>query len=138
MSPRRVLVTGAAGYLGRALLAELRRRLPKAGVLAAGRRDADLACARQARRLVARARPELVFHLAGARPPAAPAALWAGNVSTTLNLGAALTRLLPHPYNFAPIAGIALFGGAQFSDKRLAFLVPLAAMSSLPRSLSNS
>lgn len=41
---------------------------------------------------------------------------------------AALTRLIPHPHNFAPIAGMALFGGAHFSDKRLAFLVPLLAM----------
>lgn len=95
MRPRRVLVTGAAGFVGRALLAELRRALPGTRVRAATRRDADLCCAAAARRLVARARPDLVFHLAGTRPPAAPAALWAGNVTTTLNLGAALARLAP-------------------------------------------
>lgn len=43
-------------------------------------------------------------------------------------LFAAATRLMPHPYNFAPITAMALFGGAHFSDKRQAFLVPLAAM----------
>ena len=43
-------------------------------------------------------------------------------------LAAALSRLLPHPFNFTPIGAIALFGGAQFSRKYLAFLVPLAAM----------
>lgn len=43
-------------------------------------------------------------------------------------LAAAVSRLIPHPPNFSPIAAIALFGGAQFADKRLAFLVPLAAM----------
>ena len=43
-------------------------------------------------------------------------------------LGAALTRLLPHPFNFTPIGAIALFGGAHFARKYLAFLVPLAAM----------
>lgn len=43
-------------------------------------------------------------------------------------LAAAASRLIPHPPNFAPIAAIALFGGAQFTDKRAAFLVPLAAM----------
>jgi hypothetical protein len=43
-------------------------------------------------------------------------------------LAAALSRLIPHPPNFAPIGGLALFGGAYFSDKRLAFLVPFAAM----------
>lgn len=46
----------------------------------------------------------------------------------TIILAAALSRLLPHPFNFTPIAAIALFGGAQFSRKYLAFLVPLAAM----------
>jgi hypothetical protein len=43
-------------------------------------------------------------------------------------LAAALSRLIPHPPDFSPIAALALFGGAQFSDKRAAFLVPLAAM----------
>lgn len=40
----------------------------------------------------------------------------------------ALTRLLPHPPNVAPIMAIALFGGAVFSDRRLALLIPMAAM----------
>jgi hypothetical protein len=37
-------------------------------------------------------------------------------------------RLLPHPYNFTPIAAMALFGGAHFRDRRVAFAVPLIAM----------
>jgi len=41
---------------------------------------------------------------------------------------AAIARLLPHPVNFAPIAALALFGGAYLPDRRLAFVVPLAAM----------
>jgi len=41
---------------------------------------------------------------------------------------ATASRLMPHPPNFSPIAALALFGGAQFGDKRLAFFVPLAAM----------
>jgi uncharacterized membrane protein (UPF0136 family) len=45
-----------------------------------------------------------------------------------LILAAAAFRLGPHPPNFAPIAAMALFGGACFADKRMAFLVPLAAM----------
>lgn len=32
------------------------------------------------------------------------------------------------PYNFTPVEAIALFAGAYFSDKRLAFIVPLGAM----------
>lgn len=43
-------------------------------------------------------------------------------------LAAALSRLLPHPHNFTPIGGMALFGAAYFSRKYLAFVVPLAAM----------
>jgi hypothetical protein len=43
-------------------------------------------------------------------------------------LAAALARLLPHPPNVAPIAAMALLGGACFADRRLAFAVPLAAM----------
>ena len=41
---------------------------------------------------------------------------------------AALIRLLPHPWNFTPMAAMGLFAGAQFSDKRLAFAVPLSAV----------
>ena len=43
-------------------------------------------------------------------------------------------RLLIHfvpgalPYNFTPVEAIALFGGAYFADRRLAFIVPIAAM----------
>jgi hypothetical protein len=41
---------------------------------------------------------------------------------------AALSRLLPHPPNFTPIAAMALFGAAVLPDKRLPLLVPLAAL----------
>ena len=47
---------------------------------------------------------------------------------TGMILAAAFLRIVPHPPNFSPIAAIALFGGAQFADKRAAFLIPLAAM----------
>jgi hypothetical protein len=43
-------------------------------------------------------------------------------------LAAGASRLIPHPPNFAPIGAMALFGGACFASKRLAFLVPLVAM----------
>lgn len=45
-----------------------------------------------------------------------------------LVLVAALSRLLPHPYNFTPIGAMGLFGAAYFSKRYLAFLVPFAAM----------
>jgi len=41
---------------------------------------------------------------------------------------AAFVRLIPHPPNFAPIAAMALFGGAYFNKKWAAFLIPLAAV----------
>ncbi|MDQ3617732.1 MAG: hypothetical protein M3374_03290 [Pseudomonadota bacterium] len=41
---------------------------------------------------------------------------------------AALSRLLPHPPNFSPVAAIALFAGAYFASRRWAFIVPLAAL----------
>jgi hypothetical protein len=47
---------------------------------------------------------------------------------TLMILLAAVARLLPHAPNFTPIAAMALFAGAHFADRRLAFLVPLAAM----------
>ena len=41
---------------------------------------------------------------------------------------AALSRLIPHLPNFTPLAAMALFGGALLNDKKLAFIIPIAAM----------
>lgn len=41
---------------------------------------------------------------------------------------AAISRLVPHPYNFAPMGAMAIFGAAYFADKKFAFLVPLLAL----------
>lgn len=43
-------------------------------------------------------------------------------------VGVATLRILPHPPNFAPVAAMALFGGAHFDRRTWAFVVPLAAM----------
>lgn len=43
-------------------------------------------------------------------------------------LTAAALRLLPHYPNFTPVAAMALFGGAYFSNKKIAFLIPISAM----------
>jgi hypothetical protein len=37
-------------------------------------------------------------------------------------------RLAPHPWNFTPVGGIALFAGALVRGRRLAFLFPLLLM----------
>ena len=47
---------------------------------------------------------------------------------TIMILAAAFTRLIPHPPNFTAIGAMALFGGAYFSKKSLAYAVPLTAM----------
>ncbi len=41
---------------------------------------------------------------------------------------AALTRLLPHPDNFAPITAMAVFAAACLGNRRAALLVPLLAL----------
>ncbi|MDO8462332.1 MAG: hypothetical protein Q7S98_05685 [Deltaproteobacteria bacterium] len=43
-------------------------------------------------------------------------------------LAAALSRLIPHPLNFAPIVAMALFGGACFSKKQTALIVTFGAL----------
>ncbi|WP_069132285.1 DUF6580 family putative transport protein [Rhodohalobacter halophilus] len=48
-------------------------------------------------------------------------------ILTGFILFAALSRLLPHPYNFTPLGAIALFGAAYFKNKKWAFIVPMAA-----------
>lgn len=49
-------------------------------------------------------------------------------IITLMILFAALSRLLPHPVNFTPIGGMALFGAAYFTKKHWAFIIPLVAM----------
>ena len=41
---------------------------------------------------------------------------------------AAITRFIPHPFNFTAIGAMALFSGANFKDKRFAYLMPIAVM----------
>ncbi len=48
-------------------------------------------------------------------------------IGAVLILVAAMSRLLPHPANFSPIAAMALAGGV-YLDKRYALLIPLVAL----------
>ncbi len=49
-------------------------------------------------------------------------------VIALLILAAACSRLIPHPPNFAPIASLAIFGGAVISNKKYALLLPIGAL----------
>ena len=59
---------------------------------------------------------------------------------TAIIIALALFRLLPHLPNVSPVAAMALFGGAYFADKRMAFIVPFLALfiSDLVLGLHNS
>lgn len=49
-------------------------------------------------------------------------------VISAIILVVAMSRLIPHPANFAPVGGMALFGAAYFSKRYWAFIIPIAAM----------
>ena len=53
-------------------------------------------------------------------------------ILTLLIIVAALTRalplLIPHIWNFTAVGALAVFSGAQFRNKSIAFIMPLAAM----------
>jgi hypothetical protein len=45
-----------------------------------------------------------------------------------ITLAVAMTRVVPHPWNFTPVGALCLFGGAYFTRRWAAFGVPLAAL----------
>ena len=49
-------------------------------------------------------------------------------LAAALILVAAISRLIPHPPNFAPIASLAIFGGAVITNKKYALILPLGAL----------
>src|ERR1700741_1685887 len=51
-----------------------------------------------------------------------------GAVITTMIVVAAVLRVVPHPWNLTPIGAIALFSGAMFRNRWLAFALPLASL----------
>ncbi|MEO6539004.1 MAG: DUF6580 family putative transport protein [Ferruginibacter sp.] len=49
-------------------------------------------------------------------------------IAVLLILIAATSRVVLYPHNFSPVIGMAIFAGAIIKDKKLAFILPLAAM----------
>ncbi len=59
--------------------------------------------------------------------PASYETIWLGALPYALIAAGALLRIVPHPWNFAPIGAIALFGGALLPGV-LGPAIPLAAL----------
>ena len=49
-------------------------------------------------------------------------------IAGALILFAAVLRIGPHPWNFTPVGAMAIFAGAMFGKRWVAFLLPLAAL----------
>jgi hypothetical protein len=49
-------------------------------------------------------------------------------LALALVIGGVALRVVPHPWNFAPIGAIALFAGARFERRSVALLTPLITM----------
>src|SRR2546430_7520469 len=54
--------------------------------------------------------------------------LFRGAIILTTVALAAILRVLPHPWNLTPIGAMALFSGAMFRNRWVAFLLPLAGL----------
>src|SRR5882672_1510665 len=49
-------------------------------------------------------------------------------LSLALVIAGVVLRVVPHPWNFAPIGAIALFAGAHFERRLFAITIPLVTM----------
>jgi GDP-4-dehydro-6-deoxy-D-mannose reductase len=96
MATTTILVTGACGFVGRHLLAQLRRRFPDAALVEAG---FDVTDAQAVADGVAETRPTAVFHLAAIAAPADasrdPELAWRTNLGGTLHVARACLEAAP-------------------------------------------
>lgn len=96
MTLRTILVTGAAGFVGRALLPVLRQAFPQAEILDAA---VDITDAAAVTTVIAAARPDALVHLAAIAAPgdarADPAKAWRVNLHGSLDIGRAILAEAP-------------------------------------------
>jgi GDP-4-dehydro-6-deoxy-D-mannose reductase len=112
---RRILITGARGFLAGPLIARLRGRgrLFLIGRSAApGIRRYDLSDAEDARALVRAARPDEVYHLAGTTRTSDWDGMWSAHVASTINLLDALAAR-GAPVRFVNAGSSAEYGAAH-------------------------
>lgn len=129
--PRRILVTGASGFVGRNLMPMLRRAFPDAVLIAAIRSGnlavvecADLAMTMDLERLdmlepvLQQARPDAIIHLAAQAAVgmafAQPISTWQINLNGTLALAEAVLRHTPKAHMIFPSS--AEVYGLSFQD----------------------
>lgn len=134
MLPRRILLTGAAGFVGRHLAAHLAHRFPTARVLSTGDAAADgIACldvtdASSVRILLEEFRPDSVVHLAAvaAVPQATQDAgrAWRVNFRSTRTLASAVLQSVPTA-RFLYISSAAVYGRSFRSGLPISETAPL-------------
>ena len=114
----RVLVTGASGFVGRALVEELRHSGRAYGVHALERRDGDLAEDGIAERVVAEANPGIVVHAAArigvARCEDEPLLALRSNVLATINVARACAQ---HGARLAYVSTADVYGAVAEADE---------------------
>jgi GDP-4-dehydro-6-deoxy-D-mannose reductase len=99
MNPRRILLTGGSGFVGRHLMQALAAAFPDAVLTAPGRAALDITNRGEVEAAIEAVRPEVCIHLAAvAAVPAARAAperAWAINLHGTLAIAELLRRQAP-------------------------------------------
>jgi GDP-4-dehydro-6-deoxy-D-mannose reductase len=127
---RRILLTGATGFVGRHLLSALEAAFPDAIIIAA---RVDVTLSEAVTEFVRSAAPDACIHLAGITSTTAaredPGLAWRVNLLGTLNLARAVLRLAP-ACRLIFASSAEAYGGSFQSGQPLDESAPLAPMNS--------